>query len=448
MKHAIVITAYTDYLMLRLLCEIFHKDFLIYIHVDKQSKKITDKHIEELNEMDNVYVVRKYVCHWNSLNHLLALIDMSKEALKNPDVNYVHFSTGQDLPIKTNQEIKALFDQSGNKSFLNYHFPDAHFHEEVVNCWKYYHFIYNDCDVRKVPYCDWVKENMEWQKKNNICKKGLGEFTKIYKGIIWSSFTREALEYCYDYIKKHPEYWEDIKYTRIREEFCFHTILFNTPYFEDKIVRDGKHGWKWLGAGQFQDMTYDEYTKLDKQGKLFIRKVSSDQTELINAVLRKISEYRLEGKTIYCGNDIIYEYQEIDMDCKSGFTGLERDAYGWWYKKDGKPDFSYTGMAENEYGWWYVKNGRIDYTYKGLVKNELGWWYVKEGKVDYTYKGLVKNEFGWWYVKEGKIDYTYEGMAQNEHGMWKCQKGQPDFSYNGEFEWDGRRYNVVKGRVQ
>ncbi len=403
MKHAIVITAYTDYLMLRLLCEIYHKDFLVYIHVDKMSESITDEHIQELNQIENVYAIRKYKCYWGSLNHLQALIDMSKEALKNPDVNYIHFSTGQDLPIKSNEEIKDFFEKSGNKSFLNFHFPDAHYHKPELEMWKYYYFICNDCDPREVPYCDWIKEMVDWQKKNNICKKGLGEFTKIYKGIIWSSFTREALEYCYKYIDKHPQYWEDVKYSRIREEFCFHTILFNTPYFDDKIVRDGKHGWKWAGSGQFLNMEYEDYIESEKKGKLFIRKVTSSQTELINSIISKFSEFRLDGRKIFFGNKLIYKGKKIKNNTP-GYTGLKRNVHGWWYMKDGRPDTTYTGMAKNEYGWWYVK--------------------------------------------EGRIDFTFDGVAENEHGMWKFTKGKLDCSYNGSFMWNGQMYNIVNGRAQ
>ena len=287
--------------MLRLICELLCNTFKIYVHVDKLSKEITEEHISELNSMKNVYAIKKYECYWNSYNHLVALIELAKMALEDKDINYIHFSSGEDLPIKSPEGIAMFYDNSGNKGFLNFQFPDAMTDKAVRECWEYYHFLYNGCDVRKAPFCDYVEDMINWQKKHGISKTGLGEFKKIYKGVIWSSLTREALEFCFRYADRHPDYIEDIKYTRIRDEFYFHIILFNHADFEQKVIKDGKHGMYWKNG--FYYMTIERYKNCEKAGKLFIRKVSSKQEELINYVLEKISsEYRLIDNQIYIVN--------------------------------------------------------------------------------------------------------------------------------------------------
>lgn len=41
--------------------------------------------------------------------------------------------------------------------------------------------------------------------------------------------------------------------------------------------------------------------------------------------------------------------------------GLNKDANrDWCYYIDGKIDLIYTGMAKNAYGWWYMNNGKLD----------------------------------------------------------------------------------------
>lgn len=49
----------------------------------------------------------------------------------------------------------------------------------------------------------------------------IGEFTNIYKGVIWSSLPYEQVSYVLSYIDAHPEFLTDLKHTIIPEEFFF-----------------------------------------------------------------------------------------------------------------------------------------------------------------------------------------------------------------------------------
>ena len=43
-------------------------------------------------------------------------------------------------------------------------------------------------------------------------------------------------------------------------------------------------------------------------------------------------------------------------------------------------DFTYTGIAKNANGWWRIVNGKVDFGCNSVEKNELGWWYIRGGK--------------------------------------------------------------------
>ena len=144
------------------------------------------------------------------------------------------------------------------------------------------------------------RDSVENQKKHGICRNNIGEFETVYKGVIGGSITKEAYEYCKDYVKKHPEYLEDIKFTRLPSEFFFHTILFNTEYFKNKLcgdIRGGKHDWIWDNKkNMYAHVDLKDYEKIKENKKVFfIRGIKSDNKELVNRILKDIkAPYRLE----------------------------------------------------------------------------------------------------------------------------------------------------------
>ena len=129
------------------------------------------------------------------------------------------------------------------------------------------------------------------------------------------------------------------------------------------------------------------------------------------------------------------------------YTGMAKNAYGWWYMTNGKLDLTYTGLATNTYGTWYMKNGKLDKTVTGMRKVSSGWVYIKNGKFDTTYTGMAKNSHGWWYMTNGKLDLTFTGIAKNAYGQWYMKNGKLDTTYTGTITYNGKKYNIVNGKV-
>ncbi len=136
---------------------------------------------------------------------------------------------------------------------------------------------------------------------------------------------------------------------------------------------------------------------------------------------------------------------------RTDYTGVANhaNAYGWWYIKNGKVDFSANTVAQNNYGWWYVTGGKVQFGYTGVGNycNSYGWWYIKNGKVDFSTTTVAQNNYGWWYVKSGKVDFTFNGIASNSFGKWVIQNGKVNFGYNGTYTYNGTQYNVTNGKA-
>ena len=122
---------------------------------------------------------------------------------------------------------------------------------------------------------------------------------------------------------------------------------------------------------------------------------------------------------------VSYEVHFFDPE-QSGLNKAEDGK--WYYYIDGVVDNTYTGMAKNAYGWWYVTNGKLDTNYTGMAKNAYGWWYMKNGKLDQTFTGVAKNEYGYWYMQKGALAKNYTGMIQYNGKMYNVKKGKVDIN--------------------
>ena len=67
----------------------------------------------------------------------------------------------------------------------------------------------------------------------------------------------------------------------------------------------------------------------------------------------------------------------------------------------------------------YIRGGKVDFSYTGVAKNANGWWRIENGKVNFNFNGMAQNSNGWWYIRGGKVDFSYNGYA-NIYGV-RCK---------------------------
>ncbi|MCR5846617.1 MAG: DUF6270 domain-containing protein [Lachnospiraceae bacterium] len=302
-NQAICMIAGEDVGMLLFLARVYKDFFRVYIQIDANliGNVYTTKDIERLRAIPNVYVLTKYKAPKGSYHELLAILQMAEMAFSAPGVKYVHFTTGNDVPIRPVNIIYRFFDENEGYSYLNLHANGKREEMDKVSEYTYrqYYYLY-DADEKDSSVKAMIEDSILKQKNEGVFRKGIGEYTDTYKGVVGGSLTREAYEYCRDYVRKHPEYLEDIKYTRLRSEFFFQTILMNDPDFREKIrggIRGGKHDWNWdEKAKDYAELTIEGYKKIkEKKEIFFVRKVSSDNEDVLNSIYSDIkTPYRIQ----------------------------------------------------------------------------------------------------------------------------------------------------------
>ena len=87
-------------------------------------------------------------------------------------------------------------------------------------------------------------------------------------------------------------------------------------------------------------------------------------------------------------------------------------------------------------------------TVTDFIKND-GEWVLSgpDGSPDTSFSGLVADERGWWKVENGRIDFNFTGIAENSLGSWYIRNGKADLNYFGNVTYNGKTYNIIKGKA-
>lgn len=247
----------------------------IYVHIDLKSNEIFEEDIKELN-YKNIKVIRKYDIQWGTFNHILAILDLMKLEIKDNNT-YFHIISGQDYKIKSLNYFKEHFN--GNNLIYMSVTDEKHMSEEVKNRYKV--GIYNS-------FCS-LKDNEVREKNKSFSRNcdNIGEFKKIYKGVIWSSIPNYAVKYILDYVSANEEFLNDLMNCIIPKEFFLQTILMNSKY-KSKVVEDNLRYILWeLKNGSnpaFLDETDFKNIQSDETA-IFARKTDSIISQkLINLI--------------------------------------------------------------------------------------------------------------------------------------------------------------------
>ena len=267
---ALIITAYKDIENLKCIIDFF-SGFKIYLHVDKKSE-ITSF----IKESDLLSKIEFFSCElevsWGGFSHLEAIIMLMKEVSLNDEIEYIHIISGQDLPIVSRDELVHFSTENKDKIFMTC--------KRILDTSKdvrqrlYYRAIINNVNYKsKLGY--FVKYIEKLQVISPRKKLGSFNENEIYKGMIWSSFPKSFLNLV---VKQYSmgDFINDLKHTRIPEEFYLQTIAMNSS-FRINVIDHNLRYTDWSGrygsTPSYLDLS--DIGMIDESGCLFARKVDS-----------------------------------------------------------------------------------------------------------------------------------------------------------------------------
>ena len=281
-KHAYLIIAHTDYKLLQQLVkqlDDIRND--IYIHIDRKANFDGEK-IQTFKAGLNI-LPQRLDARWGDFSLIEVEWLLFETAFNRGGYAYYHLLSGVDLPIKTQDYIHQYCEQHAGTEFIGFaqqaspqelHWRSQHYFLYV----KYFHF--SSLWKRSVRAAFIRLQDLVGYHRSTW---------EIKKGAQWCSVTQDFVRYL---LVHRAEMYKAFQRTYCPDELVIQTLCWNSP-FREKVntILDEFDGCKryipWV-KGELLPITIEDVESMLQSDKWFARKFSSQQPEVIDALLNKI----------------------------------------------------------------------------------------------------------------------------------------------------------------
>ncbi len=280
---AIIILAHHNPQQLTLLINHLKADFDVFVQIDKKSAL----EISSLPQHSNVHYYKEIAVYWGDFSQIFSMYSILKKAYNHKTyTNYLYIS-GDDIPIKSNIEIKQFFAK--NKSAIY-----TYANPLPIKTWGFNHG-FDRLDRYWFMRFKSRKFVKIFARLTLIIQRVL--FIKVkkfpityYAGSNWINLTKAGAKCILDFIDQNPLYFKKLKYSRATDEIWSQTILMNSPLKKHVINYDLRYIDWTSGPDYPRTLNITDFKKIMASDALFARKFNlKKDDEIIFKILRTIS---------------------------------------------------------------------------------------------------------------------------------------------------------------
>jgi Core-2/I-Branching enzyme len=292
--------------LIRLVHRLNPEKNIFFIHIDKKAdNEVYKKTNHGLGHLSNVYFLKRHQCFWGDFSLVKATIEGINMLLaRKIPFDWLILLSGQDYPIKSNDQIEKFLVKHQGTSFIEY-FPLPNFNDDWnsenggLDRIEYWNFVlFNkrfrftdkpiDCSRELlIPLPSWP---LLFARKRKF-PEGLNP----YGGGQWWCLPRECIEYIRKFMGSNSSFVHFFYHVHIPDEIFFQTIILNSP-FKNSVVNDNLRHIDWssdredpaiLGKTDFENIL-----ESSKSLNLFARKFdASKDMGVLDMIDQKILKF-------------------------------------------------------------------------------------------------------------------------------------------------------------
>ena len=277
-----------------------HENDGFFIHVD--NKQDAAPFMAACSGMRHVHFVKDRIDNfWGGYNSILATMRTIKLALATDDYDRFVLLQGQDYPLYSPREIHSFFEAHRDTEFCKAKnitaSPDKKDYMKCCGFWimdvritfpmKCIRFLLHGINSLGIKY-------------RSPIFKGSAETWNIFHGWAQVALTRDCVKYLLNVHENNPAYNQYMKHRFPPDEIYIHSIIHNSP-FKEKVPKDivvRRSGEEtllnltyfeypgYVSVSVFKDK--EDYQWLRNTGCLFVRKVNSTSTDLLDEIDKHI----------------------------------------------------------------------------------------------------------------------------------------------------------------
>lgn len=304
LRHAILILCHGNIENLVELISFFDKDFIIYVHIDRNYILSEEEQNMIVSSHPFVKIFRKYSVYWGGLSILKAELFLMNQILENENFDYLHILSGEDFPIKSLSEIKSFFEDNQGSEFLDYHrIPFGKWEDGTYR--RFEIFRLNDFLSYRTKKGKRIIDRFNaFQIRHGIKRRIPDHFPVLYGGSNWMSISKSCLRHICNYHSENKKFYRRLKYTFAPDEVYFQTLILNSP-FKDKVVNDNKRLILWDNHGNgplylTEEMWWNVATSQSLFARKFHIKESSKIKEWIKKYIHQVSPPEIDNNGSWC----------------------------------------------------------------------------------------------------------------------------------------------------
>ena len=220
-NHAFLITCYKQpNLVARIIHILYSPNHYFFVHVDKKTN-ITP-FVEAVGGLQNVKFTKQINVNHARYSQLVSELDLLHDAKefeikKGLKFDYVHMVSGNDYPLRSNEQFDAFFDET-DATFMLYD------KEEFWNKYKSYaeHTV-NDYHLNHGGIWSTIFIKTLGRLLGYVCPRK--RIKNLSGGWDWWSWNSDTFNYVLEYLDNHPDYQQRWNHTLCVTEKFFHTML-------------------------------------------------------------------------------------------------------------------------------------------------------------------------------------------------------------------------------
>lgn len=281
MKTAVLILAHTNPHQTQRLIDHLSPDFDVYVHVDKRSNL-------ELKPTKNVYIYKKYKIYWGSLNLTMTTLFLLYQAHKNNYERYILIS-GQDLPIKSNQEIINFFKDNVHEYIQAIKIPKNHRLENRLTRYHTNKKYFRSKSYKRFFDIPLFIQRLLFELLSAIKPRPIDY--NFYYGSNWLNLSGICVQKILQYLEKDKKFIRRFKWTKCSDEIFFQTLIYMIDGIQISDDNLRYIDWKHSSSTSPKTLTMDDYDMICKSGKLFARKFDTAvDPQVIDRIYSKINK--------------------------------------------------------------------------------------------------------------------------------------------------------------
>ncbi|RNE02183.1 Core-2/I-Branching enzyme [Lacticaseibacillus paracasei] len=275
MEHAfLIMTLEVNDGLLKILRQLDAPNHDFFIHVDLKAGTIDKNKAKSVVKFSTITFVERMKVTWGGFSQVKLELRMLKTASLKKKYSYYHLLSGQDFPVKANQQIDDFFSQNQGKNFL-----EVSDRLERQNPDRYrlryqqYHFLQDKLIGKKRNIFKYIDFFSCYVQRYVGINRARG--MTIQSGSNWFSITDELTQYILDH-----ENWiiKHFRYTYCCDELFIQSLISNTRFMNtvSSNLRYVDFVWESKHKLTPRYLTAKDLSLVENPNYLFARKLTAN----------------------------------------------------------------------------------------------------------------------------------------------------------------------------